>query len=443
MKNAFTLAELLITLTIIGVVAALIVPAISNLRPDKNKTVYLQVYDSISETVKSLAANSRLYPVCNNPNVEDNVNCSQYPLLNTSRPLDDRYNNARYQGDRKLCSLIALSLGIAEDDMNCSNTIYAFNAADYTNGFAGESFVTKNGMRWRIVPQIATYTNNFEARFQNDIYVDIDPTNNDVNGEDKSCIFDEENCTQPDIFKFMVGADGKVIPADPMGRLYISGRKSLVRKPIDEDTFEEDNTITANLPARDKVFLYSKCNGEQGSPCGEDETMTITENGIECTSSGNLDEIHDCLENVEPVMGIKEVCGLKMNAYTEIIDKDNDVITIRLTYKAASTLTWKPYVGTSGSRTGQYILSGFSCTIPVGGNTCSIPMSALRAAEQEISTVIYWSGYYSIPPVINNGNYKYIETVFPHYDSQFIYYSGTNTWEYFRFDLYDLPDYQS
>ncbi len=286
MKNAFTLAELLITLTIIGVVAALIVPAISNLRPDKNKTVYLQVYDSISETVKSLAANSRLYPVCNNPNVEDNVNCSQYPLLNTSRPLDDRYNNARYQGDRKLCSLIALSLGIAEDDMNCSNTIYAFNAADYTNGFAGESFVTKNGMRWRIVPQIATYTNNFEARFQNDIYVDIDPTNNDVNGEDKSCIFDEENCTQPDIFKFMVGADGKVIPADPMGRLYISDRKSLVRKPIDEDTFEEDNTITANLPARDKVFLYSKCNGEQGSPCGEDETMTITENGITCTPSG-------------------------------------------------------------------------------------------------------------------------------------------------------------
>ncbi len=285
MKKAFTLAEVLITLGIIGVIAALIVPAISNVKPDKNKTAYLQVYDTISQTVKSLAANSRLYPVCNDPNVEDNVNCSQYPLLNTSRPLDERYNNAIYQGDRKLCSLMALSLGVAEDDIGCSNTTYAFNAADYTDGFANESFVTKNGMRWRIVPQIATYTNNFEARFQNDIYVDIDPTNNNTDGRDRSCIFDEENCTQPDIFKFLVSADGKVVPADPMGRLYISGRKSLVRKDLEEDAFNEDNVITASLAARDKVFLYSKCNGEQGTPCNADETMEITADGINCTAN--------------------------------------------------------------------------------------------------------------------------------------------------------------
>ena len=288
-KFGFTLAEILVTLTIIGIVAALIVPAISNLRPDKNKTAYLQVYDTISQTVKSLASNSRLYPVCNNPNVEDNVNCSQYPLLNTSRPLDNQYNNAIYQGDRKLCSLMALSLGVAEDDIHCSNTTYTFNAANYTNGFANESFVTKNGMRWRIVPQIATYTNNFEARFQNDIYVDIDPSNNDIDGEDRSCIFDEENCTQPDIFKFMVGADGKVVPADPMGRLYISGRKSLVKKSLEEDAFDEDNVITASLPASDKVFLYSKCNGEQGTPCNADETMEITADGITCTANGGGD----------------------------------------------------------------------------------------------------------------------------------------------------------
>ena len=286
MKKAFTLAEVLITLGIIGVIAALIVPAISNVKPDKNKTAYLQVYDTISSTVNSLAHNSKIYPTCNNPNVEDNVNCSQYPLLNTSRPLDERYNNAIYQGDRKLCSLMALSLGVAEDDIGCSNTTYAFNAADYTDGFANESFVTKNGMRWRIVPQIATYTNNFEARFQNDIYVDIDPTNNNIDGRDRSCIFDEENCTQPDIFKFLVSADGKVIPADPMGRLYISGRKSLVRKDLEEDAFDEDNVITANLPTSDRVFLYSKCNGEGGSPCAENETMEITDAGITCTASG-------------------------------------------------------------------------------------------------------------------------------------------------------------
>ena len=384
MKKAFTLAEILVTLTIIGIVAALIVPAISNLRPDKNKTAYLQVYDTISQTVKSLAANSRLYPVCKDPNEADSVNCTEYPLFNTNRPLDDRYNDAIYQGDRKLCSLMALSLGVAEDDINCSNTAYAFNAADYTEGFANESFVTKNGMRWRIVPQIATYTNNFEARFQNDIYVDIDPTNNNVEGEDRSCIFDEENCTQPDIFKFMVGADGKVVPADPMGRLYISGRKSLIRKNLEEDAFDEDNIITASLPARDKVFLYSRCNGEQGTPCNADETMEITADGITCTANDGGDKGEGGEEDIACLRNLRNnafeyarevawygtpVCGRKVNSvYTSMKDS---VFTARFGTSVASpvTITEKTFKVDSGR---YYTWSEVSCTVTPGSNTCSI-----------------------------------------------------------------------
>ena len=449
MKKAFTLAEVLITLGIIGVIAALIVPAISNVKPDKNKTAYLQVYDTISQTVKSLAANSRLYPVCNDPNVEDNVNCSQYPLLNTSRPLDERYNNAIYQGDRKLCSLMALSLGVAEDDIGCSNTTYAFNAADYTDGFANESFVTKNGMRWRIVPQIATYTNNFEARFQNDIYVDIDPTNNNIDGRDRSCIFDEENCTQPDIFKFLVSADGKVIPADPMGRLYISGRKSLVRKDLEEDAFDEDNVITANLPTSDRVFLYSKCNGEGGSPCGEGEAMEITADGINCTApigggggGGPLDEIRNCLEDIVPSNTIHEACGLKFNEFFDTLDEDGGVLNVSLLYPANSTVTWYPYVGVfartkSGGAARKYIVSGFSCSIPAGGTSCSIPISELYAKVQQLPNIENLNiQSYDLPPLTLG--YQYLETVYPHFDNKYMYYSGINSWEYFSSDLFNI-----
>ena len=200
MKRAFTLAEVLITVGIVGVIAALVMPAISHLKPDKNKTAYLQAYDTITDTVKSLAGNSKLYPVCKDPEDADNINCSQYPLFNTNRPLDNRFNNANYQGDRKLCSLMGWSLGVNEDDMNCSNAAYAFNAANYTNGFANASFTTKNGMRWRVVPAVASTANDNRAQYQTDIYIDVDPTNNNVNGQDRSCIYNQDSCTQPDIF---------------------------------------------------------------------------------------------------------------------------------------------------------------------------------------------------------------------------------------------------
>ena len=231
-KRGFTLAEVLVTLGIIGIIAALIVPAANMLRPDKDKAAYLQVYDTLNQTVKDLASNSRLYPVCKDPNLENNVNCSDYPLFNTNKPLDEKYNNAIYQGDRKLCSLLGLSLGVAEDDLTeCSNTAYNFNAEDYTNGFANASFTTQNGMRWRIVPAVASSSHDNSATYQTDVYVDINPSNNggeDV--DDTSCIYNSESCTNPDIFKFMISADGSVIPADAMGKKYIETRKTCVKQ---------------------------------------------------------------------------------------------------------------------------------------------------------------------------------------------------------------------
>ena len=255
MKKAFTLAEVLITLGIIGVIAALIVPAISNVKPDKNKTAYLQVYDTISSTVNSLAHNSKIYPTCKDLNEVDNVNCDQNPLFNTNLPIEPRYRNNRYSGDKKLCSLMATSLGISDADIDagCTDTVYAFNAANYTNGFANPSFVTKNGMRWRISPAVASSSDGTVGTYQTDIYVDIDATNNDTPNGDRSCIYDQNNCTEPDIFKFMVSANGEVTPADPMGREYIQGRKSLIRK----DT-EINNHVIANATT-DRTFGYRPC----------------------------------------------------------------------------------------------------------------------------------------------------------------------------------------
>ncbi len=390
MKKAFTLAEVLITLGIIGVIAALIVPAISNVKPDKNKTAYLQVYDTISSTVNSLAHNSKIYPTCKDLNEVDNVNCDQNPLFNTNLPLEPRYRNNRYSGDKKLCSLMATSLGISDGDIDagCTDTVYAFNAANYTNGFANPSFVTKNGMRWRISPAVASSSDGTFGTYQTDIYVDIDATNNDTPNGDRSCIYDQNNCTEPDIFKFMVTANGEVTPADPMGREYIQGRKSLIRK----DT-EINNHVIANATT-DRTFGYrpcvelspeERCNlegkfwyNETCNDCPIGETMyngtCMTEQAI-CTAQGQHwynGACNFCPQGQQLVDGacqiVKENVIVNMDYTVYFVQSKSApsavLMSTQIVYSLNHALSENITINPSSGRAG-------SCTIYAGGLNCS------------------------------------------------------------------------
>lgn len=53
-KSGFTLAELVITLSIVGIAAALVAPALSNLVPDKNKVRVLKYHAMIGNTIDEL-----------------------------------------------------------------------------------------------------------------------------------------------------------------------------------------------------------------------------------------------------------------------------------------------------------------------------------------------------------------------------------------------------
>ena len=69
MKKAFTLSEALVTLAIIAVLLAILIPVIDNVRPDKDKVYYKKaLYDmqnavanAMDSTVYSVAANSAAY----------------------------------------------------------------------------------------------------------------------------------------------------------------------------------------------------------------------------------------------------------------------------------------------------------------------------------------------------------------------------------------------
>ena len=69
MKKAFTLSEALVTLAILGVLAAILIPVIDNVRPDKDKITYKKalytmqgaVSNALDSTVYTMAANTQMY----------------------------------------------------------------------------------------------------------------------------------------------------------------------------------------------------------------------------------------------------------------------------------------------------------------------------------------------------------------------------------------------
>lgn len=65
MKKAFTLSEALVTLAIIGVLAAILIPVIDNVRPDKDKITYKKALYSLQNAISN-AMDSAVYSVVAN-----------------------------------------------------------------------------------------------------------------------------------------------------------------------------------------------------------------------------------------------------------------------------------------------------------------------------------------------------------------------------------------
>ena len=247
-KRGFTLAELLIVLGITGVIAAVVLPLAAGLLPDKNKMMYLKVYDELGRNISHIASDSSLFPVCINTGSE-NIGCQDHPLLNTVRPSSKKFDSSNYEGNKKLCNLLAFNMNA--ESTKCSDSSYSFDSSSFNSDFnTNKSFTTQNGMEWWIVPQVNTKGGG-NAEYQTDIYVDVDSSDKSPN-----CIYDSESCKNPDRFKFLLAADGTVIPADPMGLMYIETRKSFLKN---KNQKVSDTTIESNLTDKLKKFEYQPC----------------------------------------------------------------------------------------------------------------------------------------------------------------------------------------
>lgn len=210
-RKAFTLAEALIALAIVAIVAGIMASMINRFKPDANKVIYLRNYDALVEVVKHLTNSTAFYPLYNS--VEDRIAYrgviyNNYPLYNT---VEVEVNGTGVSGTQKFCELLAASLNVNPDSVACGNDNLDGNAA---------SFTTKTGEDYIIKTTVEDPDDEGKGTYVTEILLDIDGLANGNNAT-----FDT-NSNDPDRFTFVVYSAGQVYATDNKGLGYLTTRSS-------------------------------------------------------------------------------------------------------------------------------------------------------------------------------------------------------------------------
>ena len=228
-KHGFTLAEVLIALSIIAVGAAILAPTYLQLKPDRYKFKVLNCYKLINEATEAMLSNPEIYyrkPIdistpsytfLNNGML--NPSSGQYGcsgLMCTEQPKISPFNNSRYQGQCKYMNLLA-------DMLNLKNIKYCGEAGTMeVNG-------TRQGQTWHMQLYCIAY---WSGSIKNCIIVDFDPSENSPNCAYKNT--GNNKCLHPDRFIFAPTINGDIYGVDPLTKVYL-GNMANTDKSADFD----------------------------------------------------------------------------------------------------------------------------------------------------------------------------------------------------------------
>ena len=127
-KNGFTLSEVLITLGIVGVIAAITVPSFIGNRPSENKLKLLKAHSALTSIIADVIDDETLYYVTNPANPCIGLQCNGgdiNPVQGARIPeVKDDVN-----ANEKLARIVASRVS-KTGDINCNNNTCTFTTTD-------------------------------------------------------------------------------------------------------------------------------------------------------------------------------------------------------------------------------------------------------------------------------------------------------------------------
>ncbi|MGN1124668.1 MAG: type II secretion system protein [Candidatus Gastranaerophilaceae bacterium] len=251
MKNkAFTLAEVLIMMIVVGIIGTITMESISGLKPDKTAMMLRKAYSTTLSVVSMLANDEELYPsvVSTAFRYIETLSTLSATTTNTTKP-QYSYNDSFIDSTDELISAPSVSSGgvsaktstssngvstVSRDETFLDTTVYG-SATGYTStdkfayNFASKmakkgsmtkketnayTFKTPDGIYWEV-------TDNFSDTSKKNAVITVD-----LNGNSKGPNKTYASSKQPDIFNFYVDASGAVSidNNDTIAKKYLSTR---------------------------------------------------------------------------------------------------------------------------------------------------------------------------------------------------------------------------
>lgn len=258
-KLGFTMPELIITLAIVGIAAAVAAPVIGNLMPDKNKLKAIECYNLVNAATEEFLSDEGIYfaPDLQTwyefdtsgqitaeyktrsriPNdVKDRPD--GYPDCEALMCFDNPPDRVPYV-DQNLTSrdkykgLLFKKYGLVPKELNANGT------PKYDKGG-----ISSDGTEWKIGTTTIYDKDKVRVSRKGKTYYgykiefDVNPNNN--NDANASCSYDPDTCKNPDKFIIYVNHEGNIFAGDPMIEAYLLN-------PLNMNTKKEDRAKALEL----------------------------------------------------------------------------------------------------------------------------------------------------------------------------------------------------
>ena len=266
-KFGFTMPELIITLAIVGVAAAVAAPVIGNLMPDKNKLKAIECYNLVNAATEEFLSDEGIYyapdwwtyhnfnndgsinyenPLANPVNLSDGYPDCEALMCWNEPPKRVPYVKPDLKEEKKYPGLLFTKYGLENltsdsytQGRSSDGTIWEISAVDILNS-AGTVVQDYNGAGEKV--DLKGYKIEF----------DVNPSNNN---SDTSCFY-SENCKSPDKFRIYVNHEGNIFAGDPMMEAYLLNPLNMHTKKEDKRDAEEYAT-SSEKNYENPRFLYT------------------------------------------------------------------------------------------------------------------------------------------------------------------------------------------